>query len=96
MDQQNKIFIGNLPWSIKKDQLRELFSSFGDIVEAIVIEDQRTGRSKGFGFVTFATAESASAAVQEMHEKEIEGRKILVSIARPREERPQRENRQEN
>ncbi len=96
MDQQNKIFVGNLPWSIKNDQLRELFSSFGEITEAIVIEERRTGRSKGFGFVTFATAESAQAAVQEMHEKEVEGRKIVASIARPREERPQGEYRRDN
>jgi len=96
MDQQNKIFVGNLPWSIKNDHLRELFSSFGEISEAIVIEERRTGRSKGFGFVTFATAESAQAAVQEMHEKEVEGRQIVVSIARPREERPQGEYRRDN
>lgn len=90
MDQQNnKIFVGNLPWSIKTDQLRDLFAQFGEIVEAIVIEERRTGRSKGFGFVTFAAPESADAAVSEMHEKVVEGRNIVVNKARPREERPQ-------
>ncbi len=95
MDQTNKLFVGNLPWSIKTDQLRDLFSQFGEIVEAIVIEDRRTGRSKGFGFVTFKTAEAADAAVAEMHEKEVEGRNIVVNKARPREERPQGEYRRD-
>ena len=91
MDQNNKIFVGNLPWSIKNDQLRDLFAQFGEIVEAIVIQERRTGRSKGFGFVTFTTPEAADAAVQEMHGKEVEGRNIVVNKARPREERPQRD-----
>ncbi len=91
MDQNNKIFVGNLPWSIKNEQLRDLFAQFGEIVEAIVIQERRTGRSKGFGFVTFTTPEAADAATQEMHGKEVEGRNIVVNKARPREERPQRD-----
>ena len=91
MDQNNKIFVGNLPWSIKNDQLRDLFAQFGEIVEAIVIEERRTGRSKGFGFVTFTTPEAADAAAKEMHGKEVDGRNIVVNKARPREERPQRD-----
>jgi len=86
MDQNNKIFVGNLPWSIKTDQLRDLFSQFGEIVEATVIEDRQTGRSKGFGFVTFKTTEAVEAAVAEMHEKEVDGRNIVVNKARIREE----------
>lgn len=83
---KNKLFIGSLPWSINNDSLRELFAQYGEITEAIVITDRDSGRSKGFGFVTFAKEEDAQKAL-EMHEKEIEGRKIVVNVAKPRENR---------
>jgi RNA recognition motif-containing protein len=83
-----KLFVGNLPWSVNNDSLRDLFSQVGEVVEAMVITDRMSGRSKGFGFVTFATEEAAQAAVQQMNEKEIEGRKIIVNVARPKEDRP--------
>lgn len=83
-----KLYVGNLPWSVNDDSLRELFAQFGDITEATVVVDRMSGRSKGFGFVTFASEEMASKAVQEMHEKDVEGRKIIVNVAKPREERP--------
>lgn len=83
---KNKIFVGSLPWSINNDSLRELFAQYGEITEAIVITDRMTGRSKGFGFVTFANEEAAQKAL-EMSGKEVEGRAIVVNIARPREER---------
>lgn len=83
-----KLFVGNLPWGITNDSLRELFASVGEVVEAMVITDRMSGRSKGFGFVTFATEEAAQAAVAQLNEKEIEGRKIIVNVARPKEERP--------
>ena len=82
-----KLFIGNLPWGITNDSLRDLFASVGEVVEAMVITDRMSGRSKGFGFVTFATEEAAQAAIQQLNEKEIEGRKIIVNVARPKEER---------
>ncbi len=82
-----KLFIGNLPWSITSDSLRDLFSQVGEVVEAMVITDRMSGRSKGFGFVTFATEEAAQAAIQQMNEKEVDGRKIIVNVARPKEER---------
>jgi len=82
-----KLFVGNLPWGINNDSLRELFASVGEVVEAMVITDRMSGRSKGFGFVTFATEEAAQAAVQQLNEKEVEGRKIIVNVARPKEER---------
>jgi len=82
-----KLFVGNLPWGITNDSLRELFAPVGEVVEAMVITDRMSGRSKGFGFVTFATEEAAQAAVAQLNEKEIEGRKIIVNVARPREER---------
>ena len=82
-----KLFVGNLPWSINNDSLRELFASVGEVVEAMVITDRMSGRSKGFGFVTFATDEAAQAAVAQLNEKEVDGRKIIVNVARPKEER---------
>jgi len=82
-----KLFVGNLPWGITNDSLRELFASVGEVVEAMVITDRMSGRSKGFGFVTFATEEAAQAAIAQLNEKEIEGRKIIVNVARPKEER---------
>lgn len=81
-----KLYVGNLPWSMTGDSLRELFTQFGEVSEAVIISDRMTGRSKGFGFVTFATEEAAEAAAKEMHQKEIEGRAIVVNVARPREE----------
>jgi len=61
---KNKIFVGSLPWSINNDSLKELFSQYGEVTEAVVIMDRETQRSKGFGFVTFATPESAQKALE--------------------------------
>ena len=83
---KNKIFVGSLPWSINNDSLKELFAQYGEVTEAIVIMDRETNRSKGFGFVTFANQESAQKAL-EMSGKEVDGRTIVVNIAKPREER---------
>ncbi len=83
---KNKIFVAGLPWSINNDSLKELFSSYGEITEAIVITDRDTGRSKGFGFVTFANSDNAQKAL-EMAGKEVEGRTLVVNIAKPRENR---------
>lgn len=83
---KNKIFVGSLPWSINNDSLKELFAQYGEVTEAVVIMDRETSRSKGFGFVTFATPESAQKAL-EMSGKEVDGRAIVVNIAKPREER---------
>lgn len=83
---KNKLFVGSLPWSITNETLKDLFAPYGEVTEAIVINDRETGRSKGFGFVTFAKEEDAQKAL-EMHGKEIEGRTIAVNVARPREER---------
>jgi RNA recognition motif-containing protein len=80
-----KIYVGNLPFSIRNNELKELFSQFGDVEEAIVIME-RPGRSKGFGFVTFTDPESMKKAIEAMNDKEVEGRKLKVNEARPREE----------
>jgi len=85
-----KLYIGNLPWTVSEEKLKELFSKFGEITEATIIADRYSGRSKGFGFVTFASKESADAAIAEMNGKEIDGRAIKVNEAKPMEERPRR------
>ena len=82
----NKIYVGNLPWSINNDSLKGLFDSYGEIDEAVVITDRHSGRSKGFGFVTFKDDAATEKAIQEMNGKEVEGREIKVNEARPREE----------
>jgi len=79
-----KIYVGNLPYSTDDAALRELFSSYGTIVSAIVITDRATGRSKGFGFVEFETEEAADKAIEAMDNSEMEGRNIKVSKARPK------------
>lgn len=77
-----KLYIGNLPWKIEDNGLKELFAAY-NVEEANVIKDKFSGRSKGFGFVTIADDESANKAISEMNDKEIEGRAIKVSEARP-------------
>lgn len=88
---KNKLFVGNLPWSMSAHSLQELFAQFGKIAECIIISDRATGRSKGFGFVTFDNTDqndNAQKAIDAMNGKEVEGRKMVVNVARPREERP--------
>lgn len=84
---KNKVFVGNLPWSFNNDTLKELFSKYGEVVEAVVIMDRASGRSKGFGFVTFVTEESMKKAIDKGNGQEIERRKLVVNAAKPREER---------
>lgn len=81
---KNKLFVGSLPWAINNDSLRELFAQYGEITEAVVITDRESGRSKGFGFVTFMNEEDAQKAL-EMDGKEVEGRTIVVNVAKPKE-----------
>lgn len=85
--EQNKLFVAGFPWSYTNDNLREMFAKYGEVTEATVITDRATGRSKGFGFVTFSTADSAQRAVKELDGSPLEGRKLVVNTARPREPR---------
>lgn len=86
MEQKNKLFVGSLPWAVTSDKLTEVFSAYGEITEAVVISDKFSGRSKGFGFVTFAKDEDAAKAVEAMNGKELDGRPLVVNIARPKSE----------
>ena len=82
-----KVYVGNLPFKVRDNELKELFAKYGEVTEAVVIVDKFNGRSKGFGFVTFADDSSAQKAIEEMNEKEMEGRKIKVNEAKPMEPR---------
>lgn len=90
---ETKIYVGNLPFSVGFAELKEKFSEFGEVTEATVIANKFSGRSKGFGFVTFADAESAEKAIAEMDGKDFGGRQVTVKTAKPMEDRPPRENR---
>lgn len=78
-----RIYVGNLPWSVGKDELEEAFSKFGEIEDATVITNKYTGRSRGFGFVTYKNDGDGEKAISEMNEKNLKDRKILVKEARP-------------
>ena len=90
---KNKLFVGNLSWDTTDESLSEFFSQVGEVEEAKVIVDRFKGRSKGFGFVTMATEELAQQAIEELNEKELDGRAINVSVARPPKERNDRGSR---
>ncbi|QGI87444.1 unnamed protein product [Fusarium fujikuroi] len=77
----SKLFVGGLAWATTSDSLRAKFSEFGEVTDAIVMTDRETGRSRGFGFVTFSAQEEAQAAINTMNEQEFEGRQIRVSEA---------------
>lgn len=81
-----KLYVGNLPWSVDDAKLKEMFAEYGEVTEAVIIKDKFSGRSKGFGFVTFTDDEAAKKAMEEMNSKEIEGRKIKVNEAMAKEE----------
>jgi RNA recognition motif-containing protein len=88
-----KLFVGNLPFSVADADLSDLFSKAGTVVSATVIVDKYNNRSKGFGFVEMSTEEEAQKAIDTLNGKDVEGRNITVSEARPLEDRPKRESR---
>ena len=81
-----KIYVGNLPYSVTDSSLERNFAEVGAVSSAKVMMDRETGRSKGFGFVEMATAEVAQAAITALHGMSVDGRTIVVNLARPREE----------
>ncbi len=84
----SKIFVGGLAWATTSETLAEVFSQFGEVVESKVIVDRETGRSRGFGFVTFEDSESAEEAIRAMNGQELDGRTIRVDRARERNRNP--------
>lgn len=89
------IYVGNMSYGAKEQDLVNLFEQFGTVVKATIITDKITGKSRGFAFVQMATAEEGQAAIDALHGKEYEGRMLTVNEARQREEgpRPSRDSR---
>ncbi len=89
-----KLFVGNLPYTVTEDQLTQMFAEYGEIVEAKLVINKFDGRSRGIGFVEFATEEEAQKAIEATNGFEIDGRALVVNVARPqapRENRPRRD-----
>ncbi|MBR4956773.1 MAG: RNA-binding protein [Lentisphaeria bacterium] len=82
------IYVGNLPYSIDRDQLREIFAQFGEVRAARVVIDRESGKSKGYGFVDMDNDAEANEAIAKLNGTEIGGRKAVINEARPREDRP--------
>jgi RNA recognition motif-containing protein len=87
---QNRLFVGNLSYQTMENDLQDYFSQAGVVVSVNLMLDKMTGKSRGFAFVEFATAEEASKAVEQFQNKEFQGRALTVNVARPREERAPR------
>lgn len=85
-----EIYVGNLAYATTEDELRTLFSEFGEVANVHIISDRATGRSKGFGFVEMPKAEEANAAIAAVNGKEVGGRPLRVNESRPKTERPPR------
>lgn len=82
-----KLYVGGIPYSSTEDDVKNFFASAGEVVSATIITDRYTGRSRGFGFVEMGNEEDAKKAIEMFDGKEMDGRKLTVNIARPREER---------
>lgn len=86
----NKLYVGNLPYSVRDAELGQAFAAFGSVVSAKVMMERDSGRSKGFGFVEMGSDAEAQAAIEGMHDKPLQGRNLVVNEARPMEPRPPR------
>ncbi len=87
-----KLHVGNLPFSVDEEELKNLFAEY-NAEEITLIKDKFSGRSKGFGFVTISNDEVAQKAIADLNDKDVQGRQIKVSEARPMEDRPERPRR---
>jgi len=83
-----KLFVGNLSFNTTENDLQEAFAAHGQVVEANLMMDRMTGRSRGFAFITYSTPEEAQKAIAAMNGAQLDGRALTVNIARPKEERP--------
>ena len=79
------IYIGNLPFNLGEEDLKEIFEEYGEVASAKIISDKMTGRSKGFGFVEMEDDDSANNAIKELNNAEVGGRNIKVNESKPRE-----------
>jgi len=80
----SKVYVGNLSWNTTDDTLRTAFQDYGAVLDSIVMRDRDTGRSRGFGFVTYGSQPEAEAAIAALHEQELDGRRIKVNLANAR------------
>jgi len=85
------IYVGNISYGISEEELKDLFSSFGEVVSVKIITDRETGRSRGFAFVEMTNDDEAKKAIEALHGSENNGRTLTVNEARPREPRENRE-----
>jgi cold-inducible RNA-binding protein len=92
MDQamNKKLYVGSLPYSVSEEELRDLFSPYGDIESVRIIIDKATGQSKGFAFVEMVNEDDAQRAIEALHGKQLSGRTLIVNNARPETPREQR------
>ena len=90
MNNESRLFVGNLSYQTMENDLQEYFSQAGVVSSVNLMLDKFTGKSRGFAFVEFGSSEEANKAVEMFHNKEFQGRQLTVNIARPREERPAR------
>ncbi len=80
----NKLFVGGLSWGTSDEGLHDAFAEYGEVTDAKVITDRETGRSRGFGFVTFANGDDAQTALNSMNGAELDGRTLNVDVAQDR------------
>ena len=85
-----KLYVSNLGFHVGDEDLKTLFLPFGEVLSAKVITDRESGRSRGFGFVEMGSEENGKTAISSLQNKEVEGRSISVSVAKPKESRPSR------
>jgi RNA recognition motif-containing protein len=83
-----KLFVGSLSYNVDDNQLRELFATIGEVTSATVITDRDSGQSKGFGFVEMSSDKDAQEAIKQLNNKDLDGRSIIVNVAKPREDKP--------
>ena len=88
-----RLFVGGLPYSTTSSQLEDIFSKIGKVISCEVIKDRDTGQSKGFGFIEMENEKEADEAINKLNDTELEGKKIVVNVAKPRAERPRFDNR---
>ena len=86
----NKLYVGNLPYSVDEQALRHNFSGYGEVQSARLMMDRETGRSKGFAFVEMGSAAEAQAAIDALNGMSVQGRSITVNLSRPKEDNGQR------
>ncbi|NCN41015.1 RNA-binding protein [bacterium] len=84
---ENKLFVGNLAFSITEQELRNMFDKVGAVDSVNLITDRETGRARGFGFVEMQSEDLANQAIEQLNGKEIEGREIVVNLAKPQTKR---------